>query len=211
MLLRAIGTDGMWKWTKPYIALLWVVLIPLLASCSASRVEIDETLNPPSSWRFKEAKDDSNCINITGEYQMWGEPAPRWPSRFGGAPLSLDSLLGCYLDWEDKLKVDNVRVDHRNGNEITLSFFIGNGSVLLKEIPIVGRRTVCRRDRVIFSESTNTQGEAGARGGADIVHTIFLEEDSSLIVNTTINGKAGGLIPFRYREEYWVKFKPRQK
>lgn len=190
-----------------------VIMFPFLVACASDIAVKDDTVIPPKIWQIKQTTEGAECMNITGEYQLWGETTPQWPSIFKGLPFSLDIILGIDLPRQDRFKIAGVRIIQKGNDDITLTFLTQNGSLIQRKISPLKKEIICESDRVVISEkSVETTGEA-TRGIADIVDTLFIAQDGSLIVNTVIKGVNKSLITFnrKYREEYWAKFKAIEK
>ncbi len=211
MLLQVMGISMCIR-VRVFLRFQFVLLlIPFSIACAPIRVESDKLVTPPDSWHLRHATDGSDCLNLTGEYEMWGEPAPQWPSTLDGIPFSLDVLLPIDIPYEDELKVDGVKVEQQNGSGITLVFMIGERPLLFKRIPIPGGKVVCDRDRVIVTTLCETAGEAMRKVKAVSIDTMFIGQDGSLIVNSVIQETGWVFMPPRYRAEYWVRFKAKSK
>ncbi len=191
----------------------FAIMFPFLVACASDITVKDDTVIPPKIWQIKQTLEGAGCMNITGEYQLWGETAPQWPSTFMGLPFSLDIMLGIDLPRQDRLKIAGVKIIQKGNDDITLTFLTQNESLIQKSISPLQKNITCESDRIVISEkAVETTGEA-TRGIADIVDTLFLAQDGSLIVNTVIKGVDKSLITFKrkYREEYWAKFKAIEK
>jgi hypothetical protein len=198
---------------KSCLMLGLVIMFPFLVACASDIAVKDDTVIPPKIWQIKQTTEGAECMNITGEYQLWGETTPQWPSIFKGLPFSLDIILGIDLPRQDRFKIAGVRIIQKGNDDITLTFLTQNGSLIQRKISPLKKEIICESDRVVITEkSVETTGEA-TRGIADIVDTLFIAQDGSLIVNTVIKGVNKSLITFnrKYREEYWAKFKAIEK
>ena len=198
---------------KSCLMLGLVIMFPFLVACASDIAVKDDTVIPPKIWQIKQTTEGAECMNITGEYQLWGETTPQWPSIFKGLPFSLDIILGIDLPRQDRFKIAGVRIIQKGNDDITLTFLTQNGSLIQRKISPLKKEIICESDRVVITEkSVETTGEA-TRGVADIVDTLFIAQDGSLIVNTVIKGVNKSLITFnrKYREEYWAKFKAIEK
>lgn len=184
-----------------------------LVACASDITVKDDTVIPLKICQIKQTIEGTGCMNITGEYQLWGETTPQWPSTFMGLPFSLDIMLGIDLTRQDRLKIASVKIIQKGNDDITLTFLTQNESLIQKSISPLQKNITCMSDRIVISEkAVETTGEA-TRGIADIVDTLFLAQDGSLIVNTVIKGVDKSLFTFKrkYREEYWAKFKAIEK
>jgi hypothetical protein len=181
----------------------------LLASCSISEAK-EETMMPPDIWQIKQAVDGAGCIDLTGEYQLWGEAAPQGPATFRGMSFSLDVMAGPYVSNSDRKEITHVGVEHRDGNEITFKFFTQGGILTQRKYyPSEKVQILCTADRVtVIQKSLETRGEATS-GTADITDTYFLSNDGSLIIHTVIKWVDSILFIFKIpqEEQYWAKFK----
>lgn len=202
----------MWM-SKSCLMLEFAIMLLFLSACASGITAKEDPVIPPKIWQIKQTTEGAECMNITGEYQLWGETTPQWPSTFKGLPFSLDIILGIDLPRQDRLKIAGVRIIQKGNDDITLTFLTQNGSLIQRKISPLKKEIICESDRVVITEkSVETTGEA-TRGIADIVDTLFIAQDGSLIVNTVIKGVNKSLIAFnrKYREEYWAKFKAIEK
>lgn len=81
-------------WLKSFFVLSVAATVLLLFACSSNFAPKAETAMPPDIWKIKQAKDGVRCVNLTGEYQLWGEVAPQSPKTYRGVPFSL-----CHNRW----------------------------------------------------------------------------------------------------------------
>lgn len=150
------------------------------------------------------------CIDITGNYEFFGDPYQQWPSNFRGFPFSLDIISGTYISYNDQKKVTHVKIDQIESDRLIFTFFIQEKILTKKIVSNTKKEQIfCTSDKVsVINNSAETFGEA-TRGSADITDTYFLSNDDSLIVNTVILATQNTFFIFKnqHREEYLVKFK----
>ena len=201
-------------WMRPrlFLIILRVAFVfPLLFACVANIAAKEEAVTPPNIWQIKQAADGAGCINLTGEYELWGEAAPQGPATFNGIPFSLNVMAGPYISDSDLKKIKHVGVEHRDSDEITFKFFTQDGMLMQRKYyPSEKAEILCTADRVtLIRKSVETKGEATS-GTADITDTYFLSTDGSLIIHTVIKSVDSILFFIRIpqEEEYWAKFQP---
>ena len=170
---------------------------------------------PPDIWKIKQAKDGVRCVNLTGEYQLWGEVAPQSPKTYRGVPFSLYAITGGpYMPDSDLKKITQVGVEHQDDNEITFMFFTSEGILTQQNFyPSEDLQILCTADSVtLIQKSLQTKGEA-TTGTADITDTYFLSDDGALIVHSVTRWVSTifFLIKISQEEEYWVKFKAKKR
>jgi hypothetical protein len=185
-------------------------MIPFLMVCATSIVADDKVAIPYGGWQIRKATNASDCVNLAGEYQQWSEDRPKGSKM----PFSVSEMVGPYLSYYDRKRITRVMVEHRDGNEITFTFFTQDGILTQRKYSLSNDVNIsCTPDRVTIKRSSvETKGEATS-GTADIIYTLFQADDGSLIVHKIIKSVQNVLFFFKVRneEEDWVRFKPIEK
>jgi len=130
---------------------------------------------------------DPSCPNLTGSYEMFGQPLPGMPPYYHKvtAKVTLDRLLG--VDWpaEDDTKPYEVNLVQDQGIRLT-SVLYGDAVGLVPLLP--GDSVVCSQGEMTIRQTREFRGSSFEQlwRMTRTVLNLKLEQDGTLVVHTNI-------------------------
>ena len=148
------------------------------------------------------------CNSLTGTYSFQGEALPGKPTYFEvrALGLPLDAMLGQSIPWAETKRVQFVELIYSDA-KIELVFWGVDGVIQRKFISAPENEITCDQHQLVIKRTSEAKGEA-VSGTANIIDTLSLTEDGSLLLNVIINGRSRSFIfSWTYHEEYSAVFK----
>jgi hypothetical protein len=151
------------------------------------------------------------CPNLTGTYEMFGDPLPGMPPYFhkATAKVTLDRLLGLNWPAEDINKPKEVQLVQEETIELASLLYERGAEGRMPLLP--GDSVVCSRGEVTIRQARESRGSSFEQLWriTRTVRNLKIEQDGTLVVQTNIRAahKSSLLAEEVSVETYGAKFR----
>lgn len=166
---------------RPYY--WFILLLPLLTACHRA---VDGVV--PAGETPLATLSDPACPNLSGTYEMFGEPLPGMPPYFRTvtAKVTLDRLLGLNWPAEDAAKPYEIQLVQDKTIELISVLYEDRGAGRFPLLP--GDSVVCSQGEMIIRQARETRGDSFEQLWrlTRTTRSLRLEPDGTLVVNSSI-------------------------